>query len=39
MKNTGSSSANIGEASWLALADSLEYWLAKQKAQGSLALK
>jgi len=30
---TVGSSANIIEASWLALADSLEYWLLKQKAQ------
>ena len=30
---TVGSSANIIEASWLALADSLEYWLIKQKAQ------
>jgi len=29
---TVGSSANIMEASWLALADSLEYWLLKQKA-------
>ncbi len=29
---TVGSSANIIEASWLALADSLEYWLLKQKA-------
>ena len=30
---TVGSSTNIIEASWLALADSLEYWLLKQKAQ------
>lgn len=30
---TVGSSANIIEASWLALADSLEYWLLKQKAK------
>ncbi len=29
------SSTNIIEASWLALADGLEYWLLKQKAAGS----
>jgi 2-isopropylmalate synthase len=29
---TVGSSTNIMEASWLALADSLEYWLLKQKA-------
>ncbi|MEW6034266.1 MAG: alpha-isopropylmalate synthase regulatory domain-containing protein, partial [Chloroflexota bacterium] len=28
------SSTNIIEASWLALADSLEYWLLKQREQG-----
>ena len=33
---TVGSSANIIEASWLALADSLEYWLAKHKAPGFL---
>ncbi len=32
---TVGSSTNIIEASWLALADSLEYWLLKQKAVGS----
>ncbi len=31
---TVGSSTNIIEASWLALADSLEYWLIKQKAAG-----
>jgi len=31
---TVGSSTNIIEASWLALADSLEYWLIKQKAKG-----
>lgn len=31
---TVGSSTNIIEASWLALADSLEYWLIKQKALG-----
>ncbi|HEY83058.1 MAG TPA: citramalate synthase [Dehalococcoidia bacterium] len=31
---TVGSSTNIIEASWIALADSLEYWLLKQKAQG-----
>jgi len=31
---TVGSSTNIIEASWLALADSLEYWLIKQKAEG-----
>lgn len=31
---TVGSSTNIIEASWLALADSLEYWLIKQKARG-----
>ncbi|MBI2831402.1 MAG: citramalate synthase [Chloroflexi bacterium] len=31
---TVGSSTNIIEASWLALADSLEYWLLKQKAAG-----
>lgn len=30
--HTVGSSTNIIEASWLALADSLEYWLLKQKA-------
>ena len=32
---TVGSSANIIEASWLALADSLEYWLIKHKASGN----
>ena len=32
---TVGSSANIIEASWLALVDSLEYWLAKHEAGGS----
>ncbi len=32
---TVGSSTNIIEASWLALADSLEYWLLKQKHQGN----
>jgi len=32
---TVGSSTNIIEASWLALADSLEYWLLKQKAPGN----
>jgi len=32
---TVGSSTNIIEASWLALADSLEYWLLKQKESGS----
>ena len=32
---TVGSSTNIIEASWLALADSLEYWLVKQKASGN----
>lgn len=32
---TVGSSTNIIEASWLALADSLEYWLLKQKRQGN----
>ena len=32
---TVGSSVNIIEASWLALADSLEYWLLKQKASGN----
>jgi len=31
---TVGSSANIIEASWMALADSLEYWLLKEKASG-----
>ncbi len=31
--NALGSSTNIIEASWLALADSLEYWLQKQKAK------
>jgi len=31
---TVGSSTNIIEASWIALADSLEYWLLKQKRQG-----
>ncbi len=31
---TVGSSTNIIEASWLALADSLEYWLLKQKTKG-----
>ncbi len=31
---TVGSSANIIEASWLALADSVEYWLVKHKASG-----
>jgi 2-isopropylmalate synthase len=34
---TVGSSTNIIEASWLALADSLEYWLLKQKASPGLA--
>jgi 2-isopropylmalate synthase len=34
---TVGSSTNIIEASWLALADSLEYWLIKQKASGNLS--
>ncbi len=34
---TVGSSANIIEASWLALADGLEYWLLKQKATNSPA--
>ncbi len=34
---TVGSSTNIIEASWLALADSLEYWLLKQKPSNSLA--
>ena len=34
---TVGSSANIIEASWLALADSVEYWLIKQKASNPLA--
>ncbi|MFH0914367.1 MAG: citramalate synthase [Chloroflexota bacterium] len=34
--NTVGSSTNIMEASWLALADSLEYWLLKQKKTGNL---
>ncbi len=33
---TVGSSTNLIEASWLALADSLEYWLLKQKATNSL---
>jgi 2-isopropylmalate synthase len=32
--HTVGSSTNIIEASWLALADGLEYWLIKQKSQG-----
>ncbi|MFC2013238.1 alpha-isopropylmalate synthase regulatory domain-containing protein, partial [Chloroflexota bacterium] len=32
--HTVGSSTNIIEASWLALADSLEYWLVKHKAPG-----
>ena len=32
---TVGSSTNIIEASWLALADSVEYWLTKQERQGS----
>jgi 2-isopropylmalate synthase len=36
---TVGSSANIIEASWLALADSLEYWLIKQKALGKPSTK
>jgi len=35
---TVGSSTNIIEASWLALADSLEYWLLKQKAPGNLVI-
>ncbi|HLC23605.1 MAG TPA: alpha-isopropylmalate synthase regulatory domain-containing protein, partial [Dehalococcoidia bacterium] len=31
---TVGSSPNIIEASWLALADSLEYWLVRQREQG-----
>ena len=33
---TVGSSTNIIEASWLALADGLEYWLVKQKDKSSL---
>jgi 2-isopropylmalate synthase len=36
---TVGSSANIIEASWLALADSLEYWLIKQRALGKPSTK
>lgn len=36
---TVGSSANIIEASWLALADSLEYWLLKQKPDGEKGAK
>ncbi len=36
---TVGSSTNIIEASWLALADSLEYWLLKQKASGNSSIK
>jgi len=36
---TVGSSTNIIEASWLALADSLEYWLIKQKAKGKSPAK
>jgi len=36
---TVGSSTNIIEASWLALADSLEYWLLKQKASGKPSAK
>jgi len=36
---TVGSSTNIIEASWLALADSLEYWLLKQKALGNPSTK
>ena len=36
---TVGSSTNIIEASWLALADSLEYWLLKQKALGKPSTK
>jgi len=36
---TVGSSTNIIEASWLALADSLEYWLLKQKASGDPSTK
>ena len=35
--HTVGSSTNIIEASWLALADSLEYWLLKQKTGNSSA--
>ncbi len=37
--HTVGSSTNIIEASWLALADSLEFWLLKKKANKSAALK
>jgi 2-isopropylmalate synthase len=36
---TVGSSTNIIEASWLALADSLEYWLIRQKASGESPTK
>jgi len=36
---TVGSSTNIIEASWLALADSLEYWLLKQEASGNSSTK
>jgi len=36
---TVGSSTNIIEASWLALADSLEYWLIKQKSLGNPSAK
>ena len=36
---TVGSSTNIIEASWLALADGLEYWLVKQKASGKPSTK
>ncbi len=36
---TVGSSTNLIEASWLALADSLEYWLIKQKASGNSSVK
>ncbi|MBI4236132.1 MAG: citramalate synthase [Chloroflexi bacterium] len=35
--HTVGSSANIIEASWLALADSIEYWLLKQRESGKVA--
>ena len=37
--HTVGSSTNIIEASWLALADSLEYWLIKHAWGGALGLK
>ncbi len=33
--STVGSSENIIEASWMALSDSLEYWLARQSVSGS----